>query len=78
MTRGGVYDEISPEGSGDISSYTLTLVTILSFSTTSTSEYFLVCGPPLKRRPNILSYTTCNIFSYCQFEDSVVAAVKVH
>ena len=31
-----------PEGSGDILSYTSTLVTIQSFSITSTSEYFLV------------------------------------
>ena len=53
-TRGGVYDEILPEpkgnpegtargisqGSGNISSYTLTEVTIQSFSITSTSQYF--------------------------------------
>ena len=31
-----------PEGSGDISSYIPTLVTIQSFSITSTSEYLLV------------------------------------
>ena len=52
VARGGVNDEISPEpegfpeGSGDISSYTLTQVTIQSFSITSTSQYFLVFGPP--------------------------------
>ena len=45
-----------PEGSGDISSYTPTLVTIQSFSITSTSEYFFVFGPPLERRPNIFPY----------------------
>ena len=50
-TRGGVYDEILPEpegfteGSGNISSYTLTQVTIQSFSITSTSQYFLVLTP---------------------------------
>ena len=33
------------EGSGDISLYTLTRVTIQSFSITSTSQYFLVLGP---------------------------------
>ena len=42
VTRGGVYDEILPEGSGNISSYTQTRVTIQSFSITSTSQYFLV------------------------------------
>ena len=45
-----------PEGSGDISSYTPTLVTIQSFSITSTSEYFLVYGLPLERKPNIFPY----------------------
>ena len=40
-----------PEGSGDISSYTPTRVTIQSFSITSTSQYFLVLGPPEVRRP---------------------------
>ena len=45
-----------PEGSGDILSYTPTLVTIQSFSITSTSEYFLVFGLPLERKPNIFSY----------------------
>ena len=40
-----------PEGSGDISSYTPTQVTIQSFSITSTSQYFLVLGPPEVRRP---------------------------
>ena len=48
VTRGGVYNEILPEpegfleGSGNISSYTPTLVRIQSFSITSTTEYFLV------------------------------------
>ena len=45
-----------PEGSGDISSYTPTLVTIQSFSITSTSEYFFVIEHPLERRPNIFLY----------------------
>ena len=51
LNRGGVYDEILPEsegfseGSGKISSYTLTRVTIQSFSITSTSQYFLVLTP---------------------------------
>ena len=45
-----------PEGSGDISLYNPTLVTIQSFSITSTSEYFFVFGPPLERRPNIFPY----------------------
>ena len=40
-----------PDGSGDISSYTPTLVTIQSFSITSTNEYFLVFGLPLERKP---------------------------
>ena len=40
-----------PEGSGDISLYTPTQVTIQSFSITSTSEYFLVLGLPGLRRP---------------------------
>ena len=40
-----------PEGSGDISSYTPTRVTIQSFSITSTSQYFLVLRPPDLRRP---------------------------
>ena len=40
-----------PEGSGDISLYTLTLVTIQSFSITSTNEYreeaqYFLVGPP--------------------------------
>ena len=35
-----------PEGSGDISLYTPTRVTIQSFSITSTSQYFLALGPP--------------------------------
>ena len=39
------------EGSGDISSYTPTRVTIQSFSITSTSQYFLVLRPPDLRRP---------------------------
>ena len=33
-------------GSGGISLYTPTRVTIQSFSITSTSQYFLVLGPP--------------------------------
>ena len=45
-----------PEGLGDILSYTPTLVTIQSFSITSTREYFFVFGPPLERRPNIFLY----------------------
>ena len=51
VMRGGVYDEILPEpegfpeGSGDISSYTPTRVTIQSFSITSTSQYFPVLWP---------------------------------
>ena len=51
VTRGGVYHEILPEpegfpeGSGNISSYTLTQVTIQQFSITSTSQYFLVLIP---------------------------------
>ena len=46
MTRGGVYNEILPEpggfleGSGNISFYTPTQVTIQTFSITSTSQYF--------------------------------------
>ena len=45
VTRGGVYNEILPEpegfpeGSGNISSYTPTRVTIQSFSITSTSQF---------------------------------------
>ena len=42
-----------PEGSGNISSYTLTQVTIQSFSITSTSQYFFILTP-----------WACNIFSY--------------
>ena len=48
VTRGGVYDETLtepegfPEGSGNISLYTLTQVTIQPFSITSISQYFLV------------------------------------
>ena len=52
VMRGGVYDEILPEGpegfpegSGNILSYTPTRVTIQSFSITSTSKYFLVLNP---------------------------------
>ena len=51
VTRGGVYDEILPEakgfpeGSGDISSYTPTRVTIQSFKITSISQYFLIFAP---------------------------------
>ena len=41
-----------PQGSGDISSYTPTQVTIQSFSITSTSQYFLVLGLPGLRRPH--------------------------
>ena len=73
MTREGVYDEILPEpeefpkGSGNISSYTPTQVTIQSFSITSTSQYFLVLTP-----------RACNIFSYWLVEDSDMAALKVH
>ena len=46
VTRGGVYNEILPEpegfpeSSGNISLYTLTRVTIQSFSITSTGQYF--------------------------------------
>ena len=43
-----------PEGSGDISSYTPTRVTIQSFSISSTSQYFPV-----------LASWACNIFPYC-------------
>ena len=59
MTRGGVNDEILPEpegfpeGSGNISLYTLTLVMIQPFSITSTSQYFLILTP-----------WACNIFLY--------------
>ena len=42
-----------PEGSGKISSYTPTQVTLQSISITSTSQYFLVLTP-----------WACNIFSY--------------
>ena len=42
-----------PEDSGNISSYTLTQVTIQSFSITSINQYFLVWTP-----------WACNIFSY--------------
>ena len=35
-----------PSGSGDISLYTPTRVKIQSFSISSTSQYFLVLGPP--------------------------------
>ena len=59
VTRVRVYDEILPEpsgnpsappsgfrsGSGNISSYTPTQITIQSFSITSTSQYFLVLTP---------------------------------
>ena len=51
VTRGGVSDEILPEpkgfpeGSGNVSSYTPTQITIQSFSITSTSQYFLVLTP---------------------------------
>ena len=55
------------EGSGNISLYTLTQVTIQSFSITSTSQYFLV-----------LTQWACNIFSYWLVEDSAMAALKVH
>ena len=63
MTRGGVYNEILPEpegfpeGSGNISSYTLTRVTIQLFLITSTNQYFLVLTP-----------WACNIFSYSPCE----------
>ena len=49
--KGGIYGKIwpepegNPEGSGNISLFTPTQVTIQSFSITSTSQYFLVLTP---------------------------------
>ena len=84
VTRGGVYDEILPELEGfpdvlgNISSYILTRVTIQPFSITSTNQYFLVLTP---WACNIFSYSPreqVNIFPYSPFEDSAMAALKVH
>ena len=85
VARGGVNDEISPEpegfpeGSGDISSYTPTLVTIQSFSITSTSQYFLVLGPPeevpIAPRGNTNPYWASsggpNIGKYCKLAEPI-------
>ena len=50
-----------PEGSGDISSYTPTRVTIQSFSITSTSQYFLVLGPTEAKKPQYEKIFTSRI-----------------
>ena len=49
---------LSTKASGDISPYTPPLVTLQSFSITSTSEYLLVFGPPLRGGP-IFSRIAC-------------------
>ena len=48
MTRGGVYDEISPklEGNSEGGDQGISQVTIQSFSIVSTSKYFHILGPP--------------------------------
>ena len=61
-----------PEGSGNISSYTLTRVTIQPIFSRIDS---------VSLQYNILSYSPreqVNIFPYSPFEDSAMAALKVH